>query len=331
MTNNESKILIYQTEEGETRIEVQLEGETVWLTQDQMAELFQKAKCTINEHIKNIYKEGELQKGNTMRKFGNSEFSTKPTNFYNLDVIISVGYRVKSHRGTQFRIWATQQLKEYIIKGFILDDRRFKSGKQLNYFDELLERIRDIRSSEKVFYQKVKDIYTTSIDYDPKSDMSMKFFKVVQNKFLWAVSGKTAAEIIHQRANTDKPNIGLTAWFNAPKGKIRKTDVGVSKNYLNEDEIKMLNLLVEQYLAFAEAQALQKKPMYMNDWIKRLNAVLTLNEREVLAHAGKITAKLAKETAQKEFTKYKQQQKKGITQQSLIELEEDLRKLKKSK
>ncbi|MGH1335128.1 MAG: virulence RhuM family protein [Aureispira sp.] len=326
---NNSDILLYQTAEGQTQIEVKLEGETVWLSQQQMSNLFQKAKSTINEHVKNIYKEGELEESSTLRKFGNSEFSTKPTNYYNLDIIISVGYRVKSHRGTQFRIWATQRLKELLIKGFTLDDTRLKSG-QHNYFDELLERVRDIRSSEKVFYQKVKDIYTTSIDYNPKDNLTTAFFQKVQNKLLWAVSHQTAAEIINKRANAQQPNMGLTSWKNAPTGNIRKTDVEVSKNYLTEFELKELNLLIEQYLAFAEAQALNKKPMYMRDWINRLNAILTLNEKNVLEHAGSIRMTVAKETATKEYLKYKEEQKQIEGQESLNTLEQDLKQLNNS-
>jgi len=332
MKKDDSEILIYQTEDGETRIEVKMDGEhdSVWLTQLQMAELFQKAKSTINEHIKNIYKEGELEESESMRKIGISEFSTKPTNFYNLDVIISVGYRVKSHRGTQFRKWATSRLKEYIIKGFTLDDKRLKSGKNNNYFQELLDRIRDIRSSEKVFYQKVKDIYATSIDYDPKNEDTIQFFKIVQNKLLWAVSGKTAAEIINKRVDAKRLNMGLKSWFNAPKGKIQKSDIGVSKNYLDERELKELNLLTEQYLTFAETQAFQQKPMYMKDWVNRLNAILTLNEKNILTHAGKIRMSLAKETAEKEFQKYKEEQKSIEGEKSINQLELDIKKINKS-
>lgn len=327
---NNSEILLYQTKEGQTKIEVKLDNETVWLNQQQMSELFQKAKSTINEHIKNIYKEGELEESDTLRKFGISEFSTKPTNFYNLDVIISVGYRVKSHRGTQFRIWATQQLKEYLIKGFVLDDKRLKSGNN-NYFDELLDRVRDIRGSERVFYQKVKDIYSTSIDYDPKAVSTIDFFKQVQNKLLWAVSGKTAAEIISNRANADQLNMGLTSWKNAPEGNIRKSDTSISQNYLSEMELKELNLLIEQYLAFAETQALNQKPMYMKDWSNRLNAILTLNEKNVLTHAGSIRANIAKDKAIQEYQKYRTQQKELEAKESIQELEQDIQQIKKRK
>lgn len=324
---NNSELILYQTVDGTTKIEVRLENESVWLSIDQMADLFQKSRSTINEHILNVYSENELKEDSTMRKIGNSDFSTKPTNFYNLDVIISVGYRVKSLRGTQFRIWATQRLREYIVKGFTLDDERLKNAGNINYFKELLERIRDIRSSEKVFYQQVKDIYATSIDYDSHTEITQKFFAVIQNKLLWAISGQTAAEIIHSRTNASNPKIGLTTWTNAPGGAIRKTDVSISKNYLSEKEINALNLLVEQYLAFAEAQAQQQKPMYMKDWIKKLNDVLTINEREILEHAGRISKKLADEKAEKQFDIYKEKQKQLEKKNSLKELENDLKKL----
>jgi hypothetical protein len=248
--------------------------------------------------------------------------------YYNLDVIISVGYRVNSHRGTQFRIWATQQLKEYLIKGFVLDDERLKSGNQMNYFDELLERIRDIRSSERIFYQKVKDIYTTSIDYDSRAEMSMDFYATMQNKLHWAVHNHTAAELIKKRVSAEKKNMGLTTWRGE---KIRKSDVTIAKNYLTEDELTQLNLLVEQYLAFAEAQARAKKPMYMKDWIKKLNDILTINEREILQHAGRVTKKLADEIAGQEYDKYKEKRKLAEKIQSLEELEDEIKFLENKK
>jgi hypothetical protein len=292
----DSEILIYQSEDGSTKIEVRMESESVWLAQSQMADLFQTTKQNVSLHIKNCFEEGELDENSVVKEYLTTAADGKKyaTKYYNLDVIISVGYRVKSHRGTQFRIWATNRLREYIIKGFTLDDERLKRAGQMNYFDELLNRIRDIRSSEKVFYQKVKDIYATSIDYDADHTQTFEFFKIVQNKLLWAVSQKTAAEIIRDRADAAKPNMGLTTWAGA---KVRKGDVTVAKNYLNEDEINALNLLVEQYLAFAEAQAQQRRPMYMKDWIKRLNDILTINEREVLEHAGRIRKELADEMA----------------------------------
>ncbi|NUQ24278.1 MAG: virulence RhuM family protein [Saprospiraceae bacterium] len=327
----DSEIILYQTEDGQTKVEVRVEGETVWLTLNQLAELFQKAKSTISEHIKNVFEENELSVNEaTVRKFRTVQVEGERTverelEYYNLDVIISIGYRVKSHRGTQFRIWATNRLREYIIKGFALDDERLKQGGQMNYFDELLARIRDIRSSERVFYQKVKEIYATSIDYDPNNSQTLEFFKIVQNKLLWAVSQQTAAEIIAGRADAQKPNMGLTTWSG---GKIRKGDVTIAKNYLNEEEITALNLLVEQYLAFAEAQAQQRKPMYMQDWIKRLNDILTINERKVLEHAGRIRKELADEMAGNEYEKYKAQQQVIAQQESLKELEGDLKQLK---
>jgi hypothetical protein len=272
------EIILYQTENGSTKIEVILDNETVWLNQYQIEELFQTDRTSVLRHIKNIYKTGELEEAITcakiaqVRKEGNRNVK-RDILYYNLDIIISVGYRVNSHRGTQFRIWATQQLKEFLIKGFILDDERLKSVNQMNYFDELLDRIRDIRSSEKVFYQKVKDIYTTSIDYEANTELSQAFYATVQNKLHWAVHQHTAAELIKNRVNADQQNMGLKTW----KGeKIRKSDITVAKNYLSEDELKQLNLLVEQYLAFAEMQAQAKKPMYMKDWIKKLNDILTI-------------------------------------------------------
>jgi len=270
-----SEILIYQTEDGRTRIQVRLENETVWLTQKLMAELFQKNVRTINEHIQNIFEEGELSPESVIRKFRitAADGKTYETNHYNLDVVISVGYRVKSHRGTQFRIWATQRLREYIIKGFTLDDERLKQPGGGNYFDELLARIRDIRSSEKVFWRKVLDIYATSIDYDPKTEMSRKFFQIVQNKMHWAAHGHTAAEVIAGRADAEKPLMGLTSWTGAKPG---RSDVEIAKNYLTAEELDTLNRIVSMYLDFAELQALNRKPMYMRDWIAKLDEFLTL-------------------------------------------------------
>ncbi len=328
---NTGEIILFQTQDGQTKIQVRLMGETVWLTIDQMAELFQKSRSTVNEHILNIFTERELQAETVTRKIGISDFSTKPTNYYNLDVIISVGYRVKSHRGTQFRIWATQRLREYLVKGFMLDDERLKAAGNTNYFKELLERIRDIRSSEKVFYQQVRDIYTTSIDYDPQAKQTQQFFAVVQNKLLWAISGNTAAEIIKSRANAKEPNMGLTTWANGPGGAIRKTDIIVSKNYLTQPEITALNLLVEQFLAFAEAQAQAQKPMYMKDWIKKLNDILTINDREILEHAGKITKQLADEIAGTQFEVYNKQKQQTDQADSIKELENDIKALKQKK
>src|SRR3989338_5528630 len=290
---DQSQIILYQTDDGKTKIRVTMEGETVWLTQDQMAELFEKSKSTINEHIKNIYEEKELVGGQTMRKFGNSEFSTKPTNCYNLDVIISVGYRIKSQRGTQFRIWATVRLRDYIIKGFALDDERMKQGgKRARYFEELLQRVRDIRSSERNFYQKVTDIYATSIDYSKNDELTKKFFATVQNKMHYAVHGHTASEIVSLRADSSKPMMGLSNF----KGKyITAGDVKIAKNYLSEKELKQLNLIVSLYLDFAELQATNERPMKMTEWVQKLDEFLKLSEKKLLQNAGKISAEKASE------------------------------------
>ena len=325
MNNNRDEIVIYQSEDGIIKIDVLFENETVWLSMDQMSMLFGKAKSTISEHISNIYAEGELEETNTIRKFGISEYSTKPTSFYNLDVIISVGYRVKSHQGTQFRIWATQRLRDYIIKGVALNDERFKRGSSMNYFRDLLERIREIRLSERVFYQQIKDIYKTSIDYDPSDEITLRFFKEVQNKLLWAVSGKTAAELIYYRANAELPQMGLTS--TERQGKVLKSDIAIGKNYLTEEEVALLKLIIEQYLAFAEAQALAHVPMYMRDWVERLRMVLSMNKRSILEDAGRISHELAMHKASEEYQKY---QTKILEQQhldSIKELEHDLQGL----
>ncbi len=323
---NKSEILLYQTENGQTKLEVKLENETVWLTQQQMSELFQRDRTVITKHINNIFLENELQEESNVQNLHIAN-SDKPVKYYSLDVIISVGYRVKSHRGTQFRIWATQRLKEYIIKGFALDDERLKSAGQLNYFDELLARIRDIRSSERIFYQKVKDIYTLSIDYDPKSDLSKDFFATIQNILHWAIHQHTAAEIISERANAEKQNMGLTTW----KGnKIRKSDVIIAKNYLTEQELKQLNLLVEQYLAFAEMQAMNNEVMYMRDWIAKLNDILTINKKEILNHAGRITKKLADEIAEKEYEKYSKNRLMVEDKLAIEQLKNEIKQLKQS-
>ncbi len=298
---NNSELIIYQTEDGLVKLETRFEGETVWLTIEQMAELFQKAKSTINEHILNIFAEGELVKDESMRKIGNSDFSTKPTNYYNLDVIISVGYRVKSIRGTQFRRWATERLKEYIIKGFTMDDERLKGNGGGNYWKELLDRIRDIRSSEKVLYRQVLDLYATSVDYDPKSEDSIKFFKIVQNKLHFAAHGHTAAEVIYERADAEQPFMGLTTF----DGEIPALkDISVAKNYLKEDELKILNNLVSGYFDLAEISAIEHRPMYMNDYVSQLDAVLTSGGRKLLEDAGKVSHKQAIEKAEAEYRKY---------------------------
>jgi hypothetical protein len=330
-----SDILIYQNSEGTIKIDVRLEEETVWLTQDQMATLFGKGRSTVAEHIANVFDEGELEQNRTCRKFRQVRMEgirevEREIDHYNLDVIISVGYRVKSPQGTQFRIWATQRLREYIIKGFTLNDERFKSGNSMNYFTELQERIREIRLSERFFYQKIKDIYTTSIDYDPKDEKTIEFFKVVQNKLLWAISQQTAAELVYRRADAALPLMGMQSYYKKGTASIKKSEVSTAKNYLNEDEIKLLGLLVEQYLAFAETMAQQRTPMYMKDWIQRLDSLLQLNGRELLTHAGKISHEMAMQKASAEYEKYLLAQKVIEKEQSLNELEADLKQLKKS-
>jgi hypothetical protein len=303
---NPGDFLIYQTADGRTRVQVRIEQETVWLTQKQMAELFQKDVRTVSEHIGNIFEEVELQPDSVVRNFRITAADGKQydTRHYNLDVIISVGYRVKSLRGTQFRIWATQRLHEYIVKGFTMDDERLKAAGGGDYFDELLERIRDIRSSERVFWRKVLDIYATSIDYDPSADTSTVFFQTVQNKMHWAIHGRTAAEVIVDRADVSRPHMGLTTWKNAPGGPIRRADVTVAKNYLGEEEIRELNRVVTMYLDFAEDQAQRKRPMHMAEWVERLDAFLQFNERNVLTHAGSVSHELAERHAHAEFEKH---------------------------
>lgn len=305
MENKKSEILMYQTEDGLTRIEVQLNGETVWLTQNQMAELFQTTKQNISLHIINAFNEGELTQDSVVKEFLTTASDGKKyrTKHYNLDVIISVGYRVKSLRGTKFRIWANQILREYLIKGFAMNDDRLKEYSGGNYFDELLERIRDIRSSEKVFWRKVLDIYSTSIDYDSQSDATVLFFKTVQNKIHYAIHGKTAAEVIHSRVDSEKDNMGLTNWKN---DYIRKSDIVIAKNYLNEQELSDLNLIVTAYLDFAELQARRRNPMYMQNWLDTLDIFLKASNSEILDHAGKISHKQALDKAIKEYEKYKQ-------------------------
>jgi len=299
-----NNFILYKTSDNKVSINVQIQDETVWLTQEQMAELFSKSKPTINEHIKNIYTEKELSEEATMRKFGNSEFSTKPTNYYNLDVIISVGYRVKSLRGTQFRQWATKRLREYIIKGFTMDDERLKQGGG-RYFRELLQRIRDIRSSERNLYQQVTDIYATSIDYKKDSKLTRQFFATVQNKMHVAAHGKTAAEMIYERADAKKPNMGLT---NFKGNYITSDDAKVAKNYLSEEELNILNLIVSQYLDFAELQATRQKAMTMQQWIDKLDEFLKISDSSVLVGAGKIKHEQAMVKAKREFKKYRDEE-----------------------
>ncbi len=302
--NKPDEFLIYQAEDGRTRVHVRFEGETVWLSQKVMAELFQKDVRTINEHIRNIFEEGELRPDSVIRNFRITAADNKQydTQHYNLDVIISVGYRVKSLRGTQFRIWATGRLREYIVKGFALDDELLKKTGGGEYFEELLERIRDIRSSERVFWQKVLDIYAISIDYDPKSEASNLFFQTVQNKMHWAIVGQTAAEIIHSRADAGKPNMGLTSWTG---GAPHKGDASIAKNYLNEEELRALNLIVSAYLDFAELQAVTRKPMTMTDWIAKLDDFIRISNREILTHAGKISHDTASLKAETEYARFR--------------------------
>jgi hypothetical protein len=313
-----SEILLYQNTEGNIKIDVRLQEETVWLTQAQMAILFGKDKRTISEHIGNIFSEGELKKNSTIRKFrtvqteGNREVE-RELDHYNLDIIISVGYRVKSVKGTQFRIWATQRLKEYIIKGFALNDERFKSGNSMNYFNELQDRIREIRLSVKFFYQKIKDIYATSIDYDPRDSKSIEFFKVVQNKLLWAISQQTAAELVYRRVDASLPLMGMLSYDKKQDVTIKKAEVSIAKNYLEEDEMKLLGLLVEQYLAFAETMAQQQTPMYMKDWLSRLDEFLKMTGNEILTHAGTVSHLQAIEKANENYQTYKDQIKNELS------------------
>ncbi len=303
----QSQIIIYKTDDGQTKIDVRFDGETVWLTQNALAELFQTTKQNISLHIKNIFEEAELKQDATVKHFltvqseGSREVS-RELEYYNLDLIISVGYRVKSSIATTFRQWATLRLREYIVKGFILDDERLKNPDlPFDYFEELLKRIQDIRTSEKRFYRKITDIYAMSADYDPTDEMSILFFQTVQNKLHWAITGKTAAELISERVNSKKPNMGLTNWRGV---KLRKDEVMIAKNYLGEPELAALNNLVEQYLVFAEGQAMRRIPMRMRDWTAKLNGFLTLNERAILDNAGKVSHELAKELAEKEYDKY---------------------------
>ena len=302
------QIILYKTQGGETKIEVRLANETVWLTADQMAELFQRNKSTISRHIKNIYESGELEQNRTVAFFATvqNEGQRKVERniaYYNLDMIISVGYRVNSHRGVQFRQWATQVLKEYMIKGFVLNDELLKNAGQGNYFDELLSRIRDIRSSEKVFYRKILEIYALSIDYDPRTEATQQFFKTVQNKMHFSAHGHTAAEVIFQRADAEKDFMGLTTWRGAMP---TKHEAEIAKNYLTEEEVDMLNRIVNLYLDFAELQAKSHVPMYMKDWIKKLDDFLTLSGKELLTHAGTVSAEVAKLKADTEYDRFRE-------------------------
>jgi hypothetical protein len=303
----DGEVLLYQTEDGQTRLETRMTGETAWLSLGQLVTLFQRDKSVISRHIRNVFEDGELVRDRVVANFATTaaDKKTYQVEYYNLDVIISVGYRVKSHRGVQFRIWATQRLREYIIKGFALDDERLKRGGGGNYFDELLARIRDIRSSERVFWRKVLDIYATSIDYDPAEEATQRFFATVQNKMHWAAHGQTATEIIVQRADAAQPNMGLTSWIGI---RPRKEDAAIAKNYLNVSELDVLNRIVNGYLEFAELQALNRKPMTMNNWITKLDDFLHLGERDILTHAGRISHQVALTKAEQEYEKFRKLQ-----------------------
>ncbi len=304
---DKGQFLVYQAENGTLKLDVRLDDETVWLTQPLMSQLFQTTQQNISQHIQNIYDEEELHREATHKKFLSVRLEgtrkvKRVLDHYNLDMIISVGYRVKSHVATRFRIWATERLKEYIIKGFTLDDERLKNPDlPFDYFEELTHRIQDIRTSERRFYQKITDIYATSIDYDPTQDISLEFFKTIQNKMHWAITGQTAAEIVHSRADAEKANMGLTNYRGI---KVRKQDIVIAKNYLSKEELAALNNLVEQYLIFAEGQAMRRIPMHMGEWIKKLDGFLTINDRDILDHAGKISHKIAKELAESEYDKF---------------------------
>ena len=326
---NNSEILLFTTDEGEIKIETRFQDETVWLRQDQMAELFQKERSVITKHIGNIFKEGELdQKSNV--QILHITGSDRPVKFYNLDVIISVGYRVKSQRGTQFRIWATKRLKEYLRKGFVMNDDLLKQAGGGNYFDELLARIRDIRSSEKVFWRKVLDIYATSIDYDPQSEHSKDFFAQIQNKMHWASHGHTAAEVIFERVDADKENLGLCSW---PGERIRKADVTIAKNYLAEEELELLNRIVTAYLEMAELQAFNRQAMYMKDWLERLDMFLTMTGRDLLDHAGGVSREEAWGKAHEQYEKFNQRRLAMPTEveKHFLEAERQIRELSQKK
>lgn len=331
MANDKGQILLYQTPDGESHIEVRLQGETVWLSLEQMAELFQRNKSTISRHIKNVFEEGELQPNTTVAFFTTVQMEGKrkverDIAYYNLDMIISVGYRVHSYRGVQFRMWATNVLKEYIVKGFALNDDLLKRAGGGNYFDELLARIRDIRSSEKVFYRKVLEIYALSIDYDPRVEMTQEFFKTVQNKMHYSVHGHTAAEIIYERADAQKDFMGLTTWTGAmPK----RTDAEIAKNYLSQEEVTTLNRIVSLYLDFAELQAEEHRPMYMKDWIAILDDFLRISRKDILTHAGRVSAQLAKAKADSEYDKFKERTKNDLSAVEIHFLEQFEREQKK--
>lgn len=333
--NNYGEIIIYQTEDGLTKINVSMQNETVWLSLEQMAELFQRDKSTISRHVKNIFVEGELVREATVANFATVQSEggrqvERNIEYYNLDVIISVGYRVKSIRGTQFRIWATSILKEYIIKGFAIDDDRLKGNGGGNYWKELLDRIRDIRSSEKVLYRQVLDLYATSVDYDPKKEESIMFFKIVQNKLHYAAHGYTAAELIYERADAEKPFMGLTS-FSGELPALK--DIGIAKNYLKEDELKILNNLVSGYFDLAEINAIEHKPMYMSDYLSQLDSILTVGNRKLLTGAGRVSHEQAMKKAKEEYRKYQEVTLSPVEEEylkSIKSIEKEVRKQKRT-
>jgi len=327
-TPTKSELILYQTEDGHTHIEVRLQDETVWMSQLAMAELFQSTKQNISLHLKNVFDEGELLERRVVKEYLTTASDGKNyrTKFYNLEAIVAVGYRVKSHRGTQFRKWATERLNEYLVKGFTMDDERLKEVNNIgsDYFDEMLERIRDIRSSEKRFYQKIRDIYKLAVDYDSNAEETLEFFSIVQNKLHFAVSGKTTAEIISERADASKPNMGLTSWKGA---KVRKGDVTIAKNYLNHEEIEHLNRIVEMYLNYAEDQAKRRRQVFMRDWREKLDAFLKFNERDILTNAGKVTKEIADNLALEHYEVFNRNRLAIEAKEEAIADDEELKKI----
>ena len=327
-TPTKSELILYQTEDGHTHIEVRLQDETVWMSQLAMAELFQSTKQNISLHLKNVFDEGELLERRVVKEYLTTASDGKNyrTKFYNLEAIVAVGYRVKSHRGTQFRKWATERLNEYLVKGFTMDDERLKEVNNIgsDYFDEMLERIRDIRSSEKRFYQKIRDIYKLAVDYDSNAEETLEFFSIVQNKLHFAVSGKTTAEIISERADASKPNMGLTSWKGA---KVRKGDVTIAKNYLNHEEIEHLNRIVEMYLNYAEDQAKRRRQVFMRDWREKLDAFLKFNERDILTNTGKVTKEIADNLALEHYEVFNRNRLAIEAKEEAIADDEELKKI----
>jgi hypothetical protein len=330
--SDQNQIIIYQTDDGKISVDTLLREESLWLNAHQIAKLFEIDRSGIIKHIKNIYKTGELEAKTTCAKIAQvaKDGKKRTMDYYNLDVVISVGYRVNSIRGTQFRIWATQRLKEYLLQGFSLNEVKLKNGKDTEYFDKLQEKIREIRLSERIFYQKIKDIYTTSVDYNPKAQATIRFFQTVQNKLLWAISKQTAAEIVYNRINSEEKFLGMTSCDKETEKEIKKQDTIIAKNYLNEKEIRELGLIVEQYLAFAESMAQSKISMSMQDWIEQLDLILKMNRKNLLNHRGKISHTLARTKSEKEFEKFQAEQRKIEKEESLKELEKDLKKISNS-